>query len=140
MEGSAYQPQQQDPEPQASEQWSLCQTLAPLGQKLLQMQVVTESLSSSSSLLQMNTLCDKVNPICLNALSLQPMCELLFLSSFCALTWGDVHTVTKCTNIAGLIFEKVFESGFNHGFSMVCGWIHVAKRAVYSMLLSCFYH
>jgi len=65
---------------------------------------------------------------------------LFFPSSFCALTWGDVHTVTKCTNIAGLIFEKVFESGFNHGFSMVCGWIHVAKRAVYSMLLSCFYH
>ena len=53
MEGSAHQPQQQDPEPQASEQWSLCQTLAPLGQKLLHIQVVTGSLSSSSSLLQL---------------------------------------------------------------------------------------
>lgn len=36
MEGSAHQLQQQDPEPQASEQWSLYHILAPLGQKLLQ--------------------------------------------------------------------------------------------------------
>ena len=40
-------------------------------------------------------------------LSMQPLNELLFISAFGGLSWSDTQTATKCTNIAGLLLEKV---------------------------------
>lgn len=96
MEDSSCHPQRQEQEPQTSEQWSSSQTLTPLGIKLLQIQVQCYCWRCAARIIAVNVY-----------LSLQPMCELLFLSSFCALTWSDIHTVVKCSSVAGLIFEKV---------------------------------